>query len=120
VLAKYEYDTANGVSYSALRIRIVFVVYRIHIFAPEYEYILNIFKYILATPCTEKLKYALDVCERDEITSRLPPAVFKGRISPYLEGWQRSTSTSLRFDDTERFNVWELADPNRSNSWNYI
>jgi hypothetical protein len=46
-LAKYEYDTANGVSYSVFQVRIVFIVYRIHIFVTEYEY-------LLATPCTEK------------------------------------------------------------------
>jgi hypothetical protein len=43
-----------SVSYSELQVRIVFVVYRIHIFAPEYEYILNIFKYILATLAPKK------------------------------------------------------------------
>jgi hypothetical protein len=46
VLAKYEYDTPNGVSYSVLQARIVFVLYRIHIHKVEYEYILNIPKYI--------------------------------------------------------------------------
>jgi hypothetical protein len=53
------------------------------------------------------------------LTSRLPPAASKGRISPYLEGWQLSTSPSRCFDGTEWFNVRELADLNRSNGWKY-
>jgi hypothetical protein len=66
------------------------------------------------------LKNGLDLCEKDELTSRMPPAASKGRISPYLEGRQLPTSTSRRFDGTEWFNVRELADANRSNGWKYI
>jgi hypothetical protein len=67
MLAKYEHDTHIvfiPISYSVLRVRIVFVVYCIHIFAPEYEHILNIFKYILATEtkCSIVLKLGPDVC----------------------------------------------------------
>ncbi|KAJ7471721.1 hypothetical protein B0H11DRAFT_1919560 [Mycena galericulata] len=75
VLAKYEYDMVNGVLYSPPRARIVFLVYRIHIQAVEYEYDMNIFKYILSHLQSEKRRLALDQNFARVLEAEAGPAV---------------------------------------------